>query len=291
MNWQFEKVAGPYQSPTVGVAWDGEAVLFTVPNGGYVYRLNPATNATSEYRRYMRRIAGIGFAPDGDFFACQEGSRRIVQFQKDGSTHTTASFFDGVIHNHPNDLCVDKLGRVWFSDAYNPVPPIGIYRPPLPHASVLRLERDNNRAWRIVRITQDTGAPRAVLLAYLCVFMPLAYSSMSGVIVQIHPSLEEASRVAGAGWARTIARIVVPLLRPGILATWALLFMVSVREVSASIFLASSSIPVLGPAILNFWDSGGLPKVSALTLVQACLIMACMIIVRRLTQVRTAIAI
>ena len=135
------------------------------------------------------------------------------------------------------------------------------------------------------------GTFAAVLLAYLCVFMPLAYSSMSGVIVQIHPSLEEASRVAGAGWARTISRIVVPLLRPGILATWALLFMVSVREVSASIFLASSSIPVLGPAILNFWDSGGLPKVSALTLVQACLIMACMIIVRRLTQVRTAIAI
>ena len=165
MSWQFEKVAGPYQGPTVGVAWDGEAVHFTVPNEGYIYRLNPATLATSEYRRYRGRIAGIGFGADGDFFACQEGSRRIVQFHKDGSTRTTASFFNGVIHNHPNDLCVDKSGRVWFSDAYNPVPPIGIYRPPLAHASVLRLERDHNRAWRIVRVTQDTSAPRAVLLA------------------------------------------------------------------------------------------------------------------------------
>ena len=165
MSWQFEKVAGPYQGPTVGVAWDGEAVYFTVPNEGFIYRLNPGSNATSECRRYMRRIAGIGFAPDGDFFGCQEGSRRIVQFRNDGSTLTTASFFDGVVHNHPNDLCVDKLGRVWFSDAYNPVPPIGIYRPPLPHASVMRLERDNNRAWRIVRVTEDTSAPRAVLLS------------------------------------------------------------------------------------------------------------------------------
>ncbi|MBK7469593.1 MAG: iron ABC transporter permease [Betaproteobacteria bacterium] len=135
------------------------------------------------------------------------------------------------------------------------------------------------------------GTVAAVLIAYLCVFMPLAYRSMSGVIVQIHPSLEEASRVAGAGWARTISRIVLPLLRPGIVATWALLFMVSVREVSASIFLASSAIPVLGPAILNFWDSGGLPKVSALTLVQAFIIIVCMIIVRRITQGRTAIAV
>jgi iron(III) transport system permease protein len=113
---------------------------------------------------------------------------------------------------------------------------------------------------------------------------------MTGVIVQIHPSLEEASRVAGAGWWRTIVRIVLPLLRPGILATWALLFMVSVREVSASIFLASSATPVLGPAILNFWESGGLPKVSALTLVQAFIIIACMMAVRRLTRGKASVA-
>jgi iron(III) transport system permease protein len=128
------------------------------------------------------------------------------------------------------------------------------------------------------------GTFAAVLIGYLCVFMPLAYRSMSGVVAQIHPSLEEASRVAGAGWTRTMFRVIVPLLRPGIVATWALLFMVSVREVSTSIFLASSSTPVLGPTILNFWDSGGLPKVSALTLIQALIIMVCMIVVRRATH-------
>lgn len=134
------------------------------------------------------------------------------------------------------------------------------------------------------------GTFAAVLLAYLCVFLPLAYRSMTGVVMQIHPSLEEASRVTGAGWGRTMLRIVLPLLRPGVVATWALLFMVSVREVSASIFLASSAIPVLGPTILNFWDSGGLPKVSALTLIQALIIMVCMIVVRRITHGRVSIA-
>ena len=116
-------------------------------------------------RRQLRRITGIGFAPDGDFFGCQEGSRRIVQFTPDGATLTTASFFDGRIHNYPNDLAVDRKGRVWFSDAYHPVPSLGIHRPMLEHASVLRLERDHNRAWRLVRVTQDTKAPRAVLLS------------------------------------------------------------------------------------------------------------------------------
>ena len=165
MSWQFEKVAGPYKGPTVGVAWDGAAVYFTAINDGLIVRMEPATGVTSEYRRFLRRITGLGFAPDGDFFGCQEGSRRIVQFNEDGSTTTTASFFEGKIHNYPNDLAVDKAGRVWFSDAYHPVPSIGIHRPMLDHASVLRLERDQNRAWRIVRVTQDTKAPRAVLLS------------------------------------------------------------------------------------------------------------------------------
>lgn len=128
------------------------------------------------------------------------------------------------------------------------------------------------------------GTFTAVLVTYLLVFLPLAYRSMSGVMVQIHPSLEEAARVSGAGWGRTMSRITLPLLRPGLVATWALVFMVSVREVSASVFLASSSIPVLGPAILSFWDSGGLPRVSALALVQAFIIFICMIVVRRLTH-------
>lgn len=165
MSWHFEKVAGPYKGPTVGIAWDGASVYFTTVNDGLILRMDPASGVISEFRRFLRRITGIGFARDGDFFGCQEGSRRIVQFGKNGATLTTASFFEGKVHNYPNDLAVDRSGRVWFSDAYNPVPSIGIHRPMLEHASVLRLERDQNRAWRLVRITEDTSAPRAVLLS------------------------------------------------------------------------------------------------------------------------------
>ncbi|TAM86998.1 MAG: iron ABC transporter permease [Candidimonas sp.] len=127
------------------------------------------------------------------------------------------------------------------------------------------------------------GTLWAVLLAYVIVFLPLAYRGMSGVIVQIDRSLEEAARVEGAGWSRMMRTITVPLLKTGIVANWALLFMISVREVSASLFLSGPGTQVLGPAIFSFWDSGGLPKVSALAVVQAAIIMVCLIIVRRLT--------
>jgi iron(III) transport system permease protein len=125
------------------------------------------------------------------------------------------------------------------------------------------------------------GTLFAVLLAYVVVFMPLAYRGMSGVVVQIDQALEEAARVGGASWSRVMRTITVPLLRSGILATWALLFMVSVREISASLFLAGAHNQVLGPAIFNFWDSGGLPRVSALAIVQAIIILIALYAVRR----------
>jgi iron(III) transport system permease protein len=128
------------------------------------------------------------------------------------------------------------------------------------------------------------GTLWAVLLAYIIVFLPLAYRGMSGVIVQIDRSLEEAARVEGAGWSRMMRTVTVPLLKSGIVANWALLFMISVREVSASLFLSGPGTQVLGPAIFSFWDSGGLPKVSALVVVQAAIIMVCLIVVRRITR-------
>jgi iron(III) transport system permease protein len=122
----------------------------------------------------------------------------------------------------------------------------------------------------------------AILLGYLIIFIPLGYRTMSGVMVQVDQALEEAARVAGARWRRVMRTVTIPLLRNGITATWALLFMVSVREISASIFLSGPDSQVLGPAILNFWDSGGLPRVSALAIVQAVIILVMLIIVRRL---------
>jgi iron(III) transport system permease protein len=111
---------------------------------------------------------------------------------------------------------------------------------------------------------------------------------MSGVVVQIDKSLEEAARVFGARSARVLSEITLPLLISGLTATFALLFMVSVREMSASIFLSTASNPVLGPAILSFWDSGGLPQVSALVIVQTAILLTVLLLVRRLTENRGA---
>jgi iron(III) transport system permease protein len=135
--------------------------------------------------------------------------------------------------------------------------------------------------WMILALPINLyGTLFAVLLAYVVVFLPLAYRGMSGVVVQIDKALEEAARVSGASPMRVLRTVILPLLRPGLIATWALLFMVSVREISASLFLSGTNTQVLGPAIFSFWDSGGMPRVSALAVVQALIILVALTVVR-----------
>ena len=123
-----------------------------------------------------------------------------------------------------------------------------------------------------------------LFLAYLTVFLPLALRSMTGVVVQLERSLEESARVLGAGWLRTIRTVTLPLLRPGVIATWMLLFIASIRELSGSILLQSPRSRVLGPTIYAFWGSGGLPRVGALTFVQTVIILAALLIMQRVVR-------
>ena len=167
MTITFERVAGPFNGPTAGLAWDGEAMLFTAMGEGRILRFDPTTGATSVYRKYTMRTNGLGFGPDGALYGCQESSRRVVRFMPDGTTVLTESQIDGRYHNQPTKLAVDARGRIWFADPHSLLRSFGPqFLPYLEHASVLRLERDPQRKlWEIRRMTYDTVSPRAVALA------------------------------------------------------------------------------------------------------------------------------
>jgi iron(III) transport system permease protein len=72
------------------------------------------------------------------------------------------------------------------------------------------------------------GTLWVLLIAYLTVFLPLGVRTISSVMLQLDKSLEECGQVCGAPWGYRIRRITVPLLRPGLLAAWLLLFIASV---------------------------------------------------------------
>jgi gluconolactonase len=166
MAWQFELVAGPFEGPTGGVVWDGAAVLFTAIDEGRLLRFDPKTRAVDEVRRYTNRVNGLARGPGGELYGAQEGGRRLVEFTPDGRLVAVDALLDGKYHNQPSDLVVDRAHRIWFADPHHPVIPFGpqIF-PLLEHQSVLRLERNERRAWTAQRLTDDTVCPRAVLLS------------------------------------------------------------------------------------------------------------------------------
>lgn len=166
MTWKFDLVAGPFKGRTGGLAWNGTEMLCSVVLEERIVKFDPKTNKTDNFRRYTGRTNGLAVVKDGSVFGAQEGGRRVIQFCPDGSTAPTNDLIDGRHHNQPVDVAVDGKGRVWIADPWNPQLPYGpaIY-PFLDHASVLRLERDERRAWKLKRMTTDTKGPRAVLLS------------------------------------------------------------------------------------------------------------------------------
>ncbi len=165
-SWQFELVAGPYEGPTGGVLWDSGQVLFSAIDEGRLLRLAHDSKQVTEYRRYANRVNGLGHGPNGEIYGAQEGGRRLVEFTPDGRQVAVDALLDGKYHNQPSDLVVDRQHRIYFTDPRHPVIPFGpAIFPFLEHCSVLRLARNDRRAWVATRVTFDTVSPRAVLLS------------------------------------------------------------------------------------------------------------------------------
>lgn len=166
MAWSFERVAGPFNGRTGGLAWDGKSLLVSAVAEERVVRFDPATRKVENFRRWTGRVNGMAIAKDGSVYGAQEGGRRVVRFMTDGSTMPVTEFLDGRRHNQPTDVAVDSRGRIWIADAYNSQAPYGPPTAPfLEHASVLRCDPVGPALYRLSRVTHDTLGPRAVLLS------------------------------------------------------------------------------------------------------------------------------
>jgi iron(III) transport system permease protein len=115
-----------------------------------------------------------------------------------------------------------------------------------------------------------------LLIAYLTVFLPLGVRTISGVMLQIDKSLEECAQMCGASWAYRVRTVTMPLLRPGLVAAWLLLFIASVRELGASILLQGPNAKVVTPTIVESWFATSAELTAAMALIQTLVIAAAM---------------
>ncbi|WP_225708751.1 ABC transporter permease [Bradyrhizobium cenepequi] len=109
-------------------------------------------------------------------------------------------------------------------------------------------------------------------LAFIARFMPDTVKSLSTSFMQIHRELEEAAWVCGKGMLGTIATVMLPLARPGVLASMTLLFVLAIRELGSSLFLYTSDTMVMSVLLLDYYEGGNIGKTAAFSLVQTVLL-------------------
>jgi iron(III) transport system permease protein len=109
-------------------------------------------------------------------------------------------------------------------------------------------------------------------LAFVARFMPDTVKALSTSFLQIHKELEEAAWICGRGLIGTIRTIVLPLAKPGVVASMTLLFVLAIRELGSSLFLYTSDTTVMAVLLLDYYEGGNTGKTAAFSLVQTAIL-------------------
>ena len=160
MEWQFEQVAGPFNF-TEGPVWDGRYVFFTDIPSSRTLRFDPQSGECVVHIPQTYEGNGQTLDHAGRLVQVQHKGRAAVRYEPDGTVTTLASHFQGKRLNSPNDVVVDKLGRIWFTD-----PRYGDFRDDmeLDHESVYRLDPQPDGSYAIHRVTYDTTSPNGLIV-------------------------------------------------------------------------------------------------------------------------------
>jgi iron(III) transport system permease protein len=118
------------------------------------------------------------------------------------------------------------------------------------------------------------GTQGMLVLAYLARFVPVAALGLSAAIRYVPTSHEEAAAVGGAGWWRTMSRIVLPQMALALTATWVVVFVLAFGELGASILVAPPGEATLPIRIYTIIANTPPAYVAALALLQSMVVLA-----------------
>ncbi len=157
------KIAGGLtEGPTV--APDGSIYFSDIPFGddkGMILRFDPATKKTTVFQEDSLKSNGLKFDAQGRLNACEgsdKGGRSVVRYDlKTGKRTVLADKYQGKKFNAPNDLVIDRLGRIYFSDPRY----LGTETRELEHRAVYRIDTDGT----VIELTHEVEKPNGVALS------------------------------------------------------------------------------------------------------------------------------
>jgi len=126
-----------------------------------VMKFDPQTKKVSVYCPDSGMGNGLMFTRDGRLIGCCAsplgGHRALVEFLPDGSVKPLVSKFNGKRFNSPNDLVIDRQGRVYFSDPKY----VGPEKMELDEFNVYRFDPDGS----LHVATREIEKPNGVMLS------------------------------------------------------------------------------------------------------------------------------
>jgi gluconolactonase len=166
MSWKFELLMKPEgELITEGPVWTGEEILFTHIRKSRILRYDLKSGAITVWREGTNRTNGLCFDAHGRLFGCCSGGRSILRFDADGKNTVIADRVDGRKLSTPNDLAIDRKGRIWFTNPVNE----GNWDPTeveeLDNRSVLRADPQQDGSYTVTRVTFDTTQPNGILVS------------------------------------------------------------------------------------------------------------------------------
>jgi len=125
-----------------------------------------------------------------------------------------------------------------------------------------------------------------IFIAYIARYMAFSLKSNSAALEQVSDSLEEAARACGATHWQSLKDIVIPLIKPGMVAAFFLVFLPALRELTTSILLYGPTTRTIGVAIYALNEDGETVYAATLASVALVIIIVGQLVIKRITRSR-----
>jgi iron(III) transport system permease protein len=136
------------------------------------------------------------------------------------------------------------------------------------------------------------GTIYVIMAVYVVCWVSFGTRVLNNSMIQLHRELEEAAQIGGVSTLRILAKVIVPLIRPGIVYAWIWTSLSAYRELTMAVFLASPKSQVLSTYIWGQWHGGGLGDAAAIAVIMMAvmspLVVTFWIYARRLQHVESS---
>ncbi len=132
------------------------------------------------------------------------------------------------------------------------------------------------------------GTLAIIFLAYVTKELPVGYQQIGAALKAVHPELEDASRIFGATRMRALVDITAPLIRNGVVTTWILIFIGSIRELSATILLFTARTKTVSVTMFDLRESNDWGPIAVLSITMLAITFALVSLIDRFTHRRIA---